>query len=75
MAVKSAISNLRGPYPNSICGWRTYLILFFASSWAASLFNLAIATLLVVAVFRFGLLTAMVFPLVFFLSALYPRHY
>jgi serine/threonine-protein kinase len=50
----------------------TVEILFFGSSWALTPFNLAIATLWVIAVVRFGLLTAMVWQLVFFLSAFYP---
>src|SRR6185437_8489290 len=50
----------------------TVEVLFFADSWAAASFNLAVATMYVVAVFRFGLLTTMVFHLVFSLSALYP---
>jgi eukaryotic-like serine/threonine-protein kinase len=47
-------------------------ILFFAKSWTTAPSNLVIATLLVVAAFRFGLLTAMVFQFVFVLSCFYP---
>jgi serine/threonine-protein kinase len=43
-------------------------ILFFATSWATAPANLVIATLLVVAVFRFGLLTAIVWQFVFFVT-------
>lgn len=47
-------------------------ILFFATSWPTAPANLIIATLMVVAVFRFGLLTAIVWQFVFFLSVSYP---
>lgn len=50
----------------------TVEILFFASSWISAPFNMVIATLLVVGVFRFGLLTAIIAQFVFFLSFPFP---
>jgi len=47
-------------------------MLFFANSWATAPANLVIATLMVVAVFRFGLLTAIVWQFVFFVTVSYP---
>jgi serine/threonine-protein kinase len=50
----------------------TVEILFFASTWASAVFNMAIATLMVITVCRFGLLTAIVWQFVFYLSLSYP---
>ena len=50
----------------------TVEILFFATSWKTAPTNTVIATLMVIAVFRFGLLTAIVWQFVFFLSVSYP---
>jgi serine/threonine-protein kinase len=50
----------------------TVEILFFVSSWVEAPFNMVIATLLVIAVVRFGLLTVIVYQFVFFLSYVSP---
>ncbi|HWO00399.1 MAG TPA: serine/threonine-protein kinase [Blastocatellia bacterium] len=50
----------------------TVEILFFGGSWTTTPSNMVIAALLVIAVFRFGLLTAMVWQFVFVLSCFYP---
>ena len=50
----------------------TVQILFFATSWIAAPINLLIATFVVVGVFRFGLLTAIVSHFVFNLTFFFP---
>jgi hypothetical protein len=47
-------------------------ILVFAQSWTDAPINMVTAALLVVAVFRFGLLTAIVWQVVFDVSCFYP---
>jgi serine/threonine-protein kinase len=66
---------LRNRWTAAVVMWAlvaTVQILFFATSWIVAPINLLIATFVVVGVFRFGLLTAIVSHFVFNLTFFFP---